>query len=522
NSSFVNYQANITGFQSDYFNIQVLNGSTVVGYTWVNATTIQIASPIDHVTFQSLNYIACITCPAEVYLGSTVTVSACLLGYGNVNLTIQQGTNVLYQSIVAATYEAFFSWPIGTATPAGPVTIQAYLTGINEIGFNASATIIKTEAALLVTGATVPALDNVSLSCHYYEFYTQNPITDAQVSYSVSNLNGQLAPLDSGNYGVTLNLNDFSLVPGTYSFSVQALKDGYRPLTQVVPLVVIARPVNIQLAQSQTTAYPGDKVQFSLEITDNLTDTYLQRPVNVQLSIQLAGQETGASQTPAASYIFTGVTNTGQWTWTVPGEIAIGQYDVTVTVSSPFFAGTQVFSRALTIVTPQIIWPYLIGLAIAALVGASIYVKREKVISRRSVKGIMILSPQGSSIAQKISPDFSRQNSLLISGAISGVITLMREITGKGLRRIKVEGGYIELVQKTGFWVVLLMHHNPAWVGGTISNLAKDVEAQYGAAIAEWNGQELNLPILELVKKWFGVEILEERSLGLPTGQNNT
>jgi hypothetical protein len=86
----------------------------------------------------------------------------------------------------------------------------------------------------------------------------------------------------------------------------------------------------------------------------------------------------------------------------------------------------------------------------------------------------------------------------------------MREITGKGLRRIKVEGGYIELVQKPGFWVVLLMHHNPSWVGGTIKNLANDIASQYGAAIAEWKGQEMNLPVIELLKKWFGVDIGEE------------
>jgi hypothetical protein len=137
--------------------------------------------------------------------------------------------------------------------------------------------------------------------------------------------------------------------------TVQAQEDGFRLLSSVVPVTVTARLVNIQLGQSVTTAYPGNNIQFSLQLTDNLTGMYLSRPVNVQLSI--IPTTPAGTQLPNAvsSYIFTGITNTGQWTWTVPGEIATGQYDVTVTISSPYFTGTKTISQALTIVTPQVI-----------------------------------------------------------------------------------------------------------------------------------------------------------------------
>ncbi|HMF31530.1 MAG TPA: carboxypeptidase-like regulatory domain-containing protein [Candidatus Lokiarchaeia archaeon] len=518
---FFNYQANITGFPFDAYNIIAYAGSAVLGYTRTNPGSIFLNAQANIVTFQSPNYIATVNFPPDIYTGDVPYIDVTTQDVGNVSVFIYQGPTLVYQNSTISSSLAAFRWEIPPGAIPGPLTIQTYYIGNNEIGSNETTTRLETDARLNTTGIVAAALGVVGLNCSYFEAYSGNPIPNAQVTFGVGNLSGQISYQNSGNYSVALDLSEYALVPGNYALSVQAEKDGYRPCNQTLLLQIIARPVSVQLAQSATTVHPGEAVQFDLNIIDTLTGGFLSRPVNATMQIFPAGEDHTNPQLAIASYSFTGITTTGQYTWFIPNTVLTGEYDVVITIDSPYFAGSKLLAQAINVI-PNLFWPLVVAIGAAASICTGIYVHREKIAAKRSVKGVMILNQIGTAVIQKISPDFSASNPLLVSGAVSGVITLMREITGKGLRRIKVEGGYIELVQRPKFWVVLLMHHNPGWVGGTIGNLADEIESKFGAIIAEWKGEELDLPILVLVKKWFGVEILKERSLGMPSEQNTT
>ncbi len=64
----------------------------------------------------------------------------------------------------------------------------------------------------------------------------------------------------------------------------------------------------------------------------------------------------------------------------------------------------------------------------------------------------MILHTTGAPVAEYIFPSFSKMDMVLIAGAIAGIINLIKEITGKRLRKIRIDGGYLELRRGESFW----------------------------------------------------------------------
>ena len=135
---YVNYQAKITDMQSDYNNLQICSGKNTIGFTWVNTTTIQFASPANYITFDSPNYITDIECPTLVYPGSNANINVSVRGMGFVSVFIFQNAILLYQNCSTANMQASFAWPVQMSQTTGQVIVQVYFSGTNEVGINSS------------------------------------------------------------------------------------------------------------------------------------------------------------------------------------------------------------------------------------------------------------------------------------------------------------------------------------------------------------------------------------------------
>ncbi len=119
----------------------------------------------------------------------------------------------------------------------------------------------------------------------------------------------------------------------------------------------------------------------------------------------------------------------------------------------------------------------------------------------------------GIPIARRISSDFTKTHPHLISGAVSGIVSLVGEITGSTIRTIVLEGRYLHLTRQEKFWSILLLNRNPSWILGTIQNYVKEIKIGFGIEIAEWDGaKDLKIPLVTLLKKWFGVEFTDLRT----------
>lgn len=513
--AFGDYQGNLTGIRPDYWNIQAFNGTTSVGYSRPDSMTIIFASFANSLSFLSPNYISTVQGPDIAYAGSSVMIGVDTLSPGNISANIYNDSAGIYQNSTLSTGHVDFSWNVDEASQPGLVTLQVYYVGDNEIGVNTSFIKQNTDASLDVSDLVTLALDPATLNCRYYDPFSQVSITGAQVSFSVENLVGSLTYLSSGNYSAVLELGQYALVPGPYNLTLTASKDGVRPQNVTISLVIVPRPVNVRLTLSTPTVALGQMVQFNVELEDDKTSTFLDHPINVSLILHLRGNDPTQRLT---TYKFLRIIQSAQYSWLVPTDLALGTYDVEVIVEGDYYTGSSFLPGGLTLTQPVLWWPLLLGAMAAGALGAGIYVDLQKVHAKRSVKGLMILHTTGAPVAEHISPSFSKMDTVLISGAIAGIIALIREITGRGLRTIRIEGGYLELNRGESFWSVLLMHKKPTWIHHTIEQMVADIEMHHGTALRECcNGERIPIDIPEIVARHFGVNLDDTRNFRTAT-----
>ena len=214
--------------------------------------------------------------------------------------------------------------------------------------------------------------------------------------------------------------------------------------------------------------------------------------------------------------------------WDVGTDLPAGNYSIEGT----FFTQNQVgFFRknfALTRIaglgggeTPDW-WIIVFIIVCVGLVVTTTYVQGMKVRSRRSVKGAIIMNQGGMTIVRKIASEFTQRNPQLVSGAVSGILSLMREITGSAIKTIELEGRYLNIARTESFVFVLLLNHKPAWINGTIKRFVEKIDQEYGKDILHWNGTgDVDIPLGNLLKKWFGVQIQEARDPEVELEMNN-
>ncbi len=513
-NNFHGYQGNITGIQPDYTDIQVLKGNTVIGYTTPDSSIIAIADFASSVRFKSPNYISSLSCPCIMYGGRTSIIGVNSISPGNISVVVQNQSAIIYQNSTISTAEASFKWVPEASNQPVSVLLQAFYLGTNEIGINSTTIAIHVDTALNAADFCVPALSSVTIGCTFGTLFSQFPIEDANVVFELDELDGQMAYQGAGIYGIQLDLDQFELLPGTYNLTLTAGKEGFRDQTINVSFIIVPRSVIIQLTQSVTRLSPGQPVQFDIDLSDNLTGSYLDHPVDVTLTIYPSHQSPAQNVT---TLTISHIIDSYQYTWYAPESIELGDYSVKVTIVSTHFDGILIKSSNLTIVPRAEIWPSVLVMMIVLLIVTSIYIRHEKVQAKRSIKGLMILHSSGAPVAELISPSFSKLDAILISGAISGMISLIREITGSGLRTIRVDGGYLEMKRGSTFWVIILMRKSPAWINKTVEHVVGTIENQYGDQLAKRNGMDVIIDIPALVAQHFGVHLDYPSTPALPT-----
>ncbi len=524
-SNYSVYQGNITGFNANHQSIQgFLGESTVSLFRPAPYTVVNFSSALDRITFFSTNYITGVEIPSEVHSNQEVDLNVTVGDLGNVTVNIYNNSKAIYENTTLTSGTYGFRWDVSTSLDAGDYVFEATFFTPNQVGFfRQNITLVKVAAIENYT-MRVQALDIMRLSFRLYDvFGGGSTIPNAAVHYHFTDLTGDLLYGDfTNNYNYTkdIDLRTYSILPGNYTLHLEAAKAGYQTILVSMPVAVVAREMNVEITPSATTLVPGSTLEISLAPHDQQTRSDLLRSVDVTIKIYRAGGN------PDIDAFVTGtlktISSNGHLSLTIPSTVAIGVYDILVRVDSVFYEWSKVLSGGLEVVEPPNVWITIGIVAGVAILGIGSYVQRMRYLTKRSVRGAIIMNSGGLPIARRIATEFSTMNPHLIAGAVMGIVTMVKEMTGSSIRTIALEGRYLKIFIKDSFWLVLLTQKNPSWISGLIRRMAMDIEEKYGPAMKAWRGEGvLEIPIDSLLKYWFGVEIKDAREPEFYEGVGN-
>ncbi len=510
-SNYTVYQGNITGFNKNYPYVQGFFGQDPVGCWWpAPYDTLIFDTAVDKIRFTSPNYITGSEIPSQVYSNQDIDLNVTVGDIGNLSVFIYTDAGSIYSNTSYNSGTNSFRWHVDTGLPAGEYTCETVFFMANQVGFLRQNITLVRVAAIDACALRVQALDLLQLNCRLFDPFADSNIEEANINYHFTDLSGSLQYGIDGNYTKDLDLKTYSIRPGSYQLYLQADKAGFQPLLVTMPVEILPREIDLEIERSATNLIPGSTLEITINPHDRLTGGNLLRPVDVTIKIYPTGGDPDVDA--VVTWTLRSITKIRTQTINIPMSVNIAAYDILVRVKSEFYSGNIVIREGLVMSEPpNIAITTLIVLGVG-IVGSGSYIQRKKAQARRSVKGAFIMNPGGTLIEQRISTQFSTMNPHLISGAVMGIVTMVREMTGGAVHTIALEGRYLKFLLRDSFWVVLLMENNPAWISGNIMKLLNNIEQKYGAEIKAWKGEaNLHIPLDDLLRRWFGVEIKEAR-----------
>lgn len=505
---YKNYQVNISGFRTDYYDIQVFNGTTQISYSRPNPDTIILDNVADSIQFNSPNYVSSVNIPTDLYLGGVFPINISVNQIGTVTLDILDNGTMIYSNTSMISSSSVFLWNIplqSNIIDPNNISILVKYYGDNELGYFEKTTSLKMIGIITASPITAYAFDPILIQCRYSDYYQNAPIENAIINYSVLNIGGSLKYDNSTNYSQVLDANIYSLKPGNYTIDFNAEKQNYKSDSATTSLTINYRPVDIVLTRSSSYMHPGEQMKFYILISDKITGTSLSRPVNIKFYVK--NSNTSITNETVFLRTFTGVTNEFVYTWDIPNHIALGEYDIFTEIQSDYYTGVLYIANAILVSSKPIIWVYIVLPSIAAVIGTSFYVREKKHRTKRSVKGMIILHENGIPMAERISTDFTKTDHSLISSAVTGMISIIKEITGNNLRTIEIKDGFVNIIKGDLFWLILFLRRNPKWIKRSIRKCADKIGKKYGRFFAHYTGQLVKIPIDKILQQSFGVKI---------------
>lgn len=499
----LDYHANVTGFAAEYSNIRLFKQSDPVGFTKLNISTIQIASFAERIVFNCPNSILSVKNPSVVYSGEMIPINLTLLNPGTVKLSLKAQEIELYSELSTINQDDIIYFFIDPIFPSGELELTLeYMNSTHPGLWWSNITLLK-ESRISYETLKIEALSRINIACMYVDALSNNCIVGANIDYSVEDLSGTLnTNNNTGNmlcfYSNTLDLNLFALTPGIYNISLIAQKAGYRTIIASIPLEIVPRETEISISQNKISLEPNSNMTFSIVVHDKTANSNLLRPVDVKLTIY-------SGETLIATKWAYNVIQSNDLQWQADPSLAAGDYSVKTEIYNAYYSGAVEKPNAFTIMAPKETnyWGIVL-LSLGAVCGFSMSIVKKKQNVRNSVGGLMVLDKDGTLMSHLISKDYAHGDPILISGAVTGIMTIIKEITGKGLHTIGVEGGYLNICKGKLCYVIVFMRQNPKWIKSTILETITEIERRYGPQIEKFDGKLFDMALDEIVLKFYG------------------
>lgn len=517
------YSNTIGGIYSDFYNIELFFNATSVSYERVSINQIEIHDLIDEVLFTTNNIIDSLDYDPTLYVGNQTSINVSTSYAGFIDCRILSENETVYSNSSLTFGEISFQYNLDPPFPYQTLTIFVNFTGQNHFGwiFQPIEIIQRTKLSSLPIYAQV--LDNINFECQYLDFYSNSTIENAILTYEFEGLSGNLVENENNAYTAPLNLSNYRFLPGNYELVYHASKNGYISQTKSIPVILGIRKVNLDISQNGRSLVEGEQLRIMVELTDFETQKSLLEPVDLRITI-FSVDDVNTPVNESSYQILTQSASNIESTYEISLNIEklfeYGNYSLQIEILSDIYEGKLVVPQILQINPPKSYGIYYLIIIPSLILSTSLFVANQKRITKKSLGGILILHQDGILIGEKIESNFTDKDPLLISGAISGMITLIQEITGSGMKTIEIDGGYLSLARGERYWMVLFLRKNPIWIQRTIKKCATHISSQFGGQIMNYNGAAIPISIDGLTLKFFGKIIEEDRFLNQDPNDN--
>ncbi|UYP45303.1 hypothetical protein NEF87_001588 [Candidatus Lokiarchaeum ossiferum] len=474
--SIQSYRKLIYGMQSDYTNIELWDGNSSVAYEISSSNLLVSDFPSQNLNFLSPNYIAQASVPSSIILGEVVKIVVDCYAVGDISLFLNN-LNFLqplqsFQDVQSCEYD----WYIDPYEVNDVLSIDIVYYGENELGILSLPLSLLLKGNLIAQNYFTPAFETLEIVCLYQDYYSKIPIENAEVVLTINEVQAQMVDIGDGWYSFNLDLNKYGFLPGNHSLKIEATKDGFSSIEYLRNLQILKNDVNIDIVLTNSKLKPGDTLLYSILMQENLTQNTLRRPISIKVQMH-ALNEMGALQT-VYDENFDGLISSLNLNWTSPTDLQENHYSITVEVISDYYQGAKTFSNAFQTIEPLPWYLYLFVVAGAVSVGGfSFFFYCEKV--KKSVLGVITLHDNGMPLAHQFSEMIVQEDIILVSAAFTGILSIIKEITGSHTRVIEIDGGYLNITKENGFWLILLSRMHPRFIESTILKFINSFKEKY-------------------------------------------
>ena len=494
------------GLHETSYEIRAYFGEQGVSFTRLNETTLELREETEWIRFNTPNSIIDVNAPSEVVPHTPFSIDISADEEGIIGMEIYNPLGELCKSNISLdTNNVTVNLIINHTQPSGDYTIKVYHASEYKIGYRELTFTFIKSAYIAASNLTAYALSNIELDLAIRDLHSNQMLSAESVEYSLAGYSGVLEK-EGEKYSQIVDGESMLLQGGEYSITYTAIVEGYQLIEHSADLIVDRRPIDIRYSRTSRTVEEERPIDIDFIISDALTQEALLLPVDLMVSIVPAGGDpnTDAVFQERIQRTIDGTTVT----WNT-GNAPLGNYDVLLSVISPYYEGEYIYESTIEIVPPLDLFVtgavLVVGLGALSYIGVEIKKKQVK----SSLREIMVINSNGLPLFQELS-DPHGIDSALISGAIIGISQLVENITGTTLKKLTLEGLHLSISKRENFILVLIFEKDPFWVRRSIAEMEERIQTKYGRQIQEFKGQLFPMDINKIAHDLFGWEV--ERS----------
>ncbi len=525
---YQDYQVIVNQIYLDYFYIEILNNGSIINYQRISPEEIvffEWGEPLE-LKFVSLNAIEQIDVIHTNHVGDLTNINVSTEYSGNITWLIYENDLLIHSQTNETNGFLSLDWELTPPLNSQNLNFQILFYGENHAGWEEEEIAIIQRTNITASPITAYVFDEIVLECEYWEIFSNDSVEDATITYDLEGFSSLLIQNELNQYQNTLELDPYNFGPGIYEITYTASCDGYDPQSFKAELQILSRPINFEIIQNGNDFKAGEELRLTVHLEDILGVNQLLDPVDVKISLYAESPQSAYSTAQNQTIDYLIYTETAEnvesnHTFLIPMEIDFeaGIYTLSVEILSDTYNGIYIQNNFIEILEPTN--NYLYFLFIGPVIGTSVilFVINRKRQARKSIAGIMIMHENGVLIANKIEANFTDKDPLLISGAMSGMIMLIKEITGGGIKTIEIDEGYVSIVRGEKYWLVLFLRNNPVWIQSSIRNCVKQISNEVGSDIMSYSGMPIPISLDSLTLKYFHKIIEDEYIEAIPSDE---
>ncbi|MHA1612477.1 MAG: hypothetical protein ACTSYU_10535, partial [Promethearchaeota archaeon] len=298
NKIILNFTLDLIEPSIDYENYQVIMNNISdydVDVTW-NGTTVNFeVRPGKIVFFELADRLVIVSSNAinqfDVILSNHVgdiTNINITTGYsGNITWFIYENDELIHSQINYTDGFLSLDWEIIPSISSQILFFRILFIGEGHVGWGEEEINLLQHTNIDASPIAAYVFDEIVLECDYREFFSNNMIDNATITYELEGFSSPLIQeeLNPNVYQATLDLGRYNFEPGTYELTYTASRNGYDPQIIHTELTIAPRTVNFEIVQNSKNLKPGDELRFTINLEDILGGNQLLCPVDVKISL---------------------------------------------------------------------------------------------------------------------------------------------------------------------------------------------------------------------------------------------